>query len=440
MAYNLGILTYPFTKIAADGNGDLQQALGTTLTSQVGIFALPRNKWAKYQPFADSRVFSDRFSDTSSTRLAALKSANWGFGTDGIPTYSTKTTLLSAMSTLAAGSAWTRTALSTLRALDFDGYINESGVSGNGIWGLPYGTANSGKNLKFPFNGSIRLPQTTIGIQYAFDATLQRTPGETLQNYLLHPSDLTSAGGYNLYNWYFGLALVDDEFSDLYILTDQTALSAHTEDSGEIDLSGIRINNSSVVSGSYYLFPILAMNKSASSSAFGSMTSWTSESTLVGRVALIDGYRLPLTVSTTLPALTVTSTVTVNTSGTTTVNVTFANNSGSSVIIAPNTFCYVQAEATADSSTVDYAGALTEAGTAWTANNTRYTDGVTASDGNICAAYVTFGQTASQTIAAGNSLTLTGTISSTSDALGNGYGSGSSVTVCYTISMTRYAV
>ena len=131
MGLSNGILTAPFTKIAANGQGDLQQALNRSETSHIlliadindqGVVVGRIKKFAKHKPFKSNTVVYP-FDPTQSTpelrspeRNADKIAANYG---------------LSAPSTASSvtgvfGTEWTynRPVLGTdpLRALDFDGY------------------------------------------------------------------------------------------------------------------------------------------------------------------------------------------------------------------------------------------------------------------------------------------------------------------------------
>ncbi len=76
------VLTAPFTKIAANGQGDLQKALGSSLMSQIRLFTEPWiNPMAKYKPFRNAApVFA-----TDAARNTARQNARYGFATP-IPT------------------------------------------------------------------------------------------------------------------------------------------------------------------------------------------------------------------------------------------------------------------------------------------------------------------------------------------------------------------
>ena len=82
MSYAGGIMTLPFTKIAAGGQGDLQLAVGRTdLSSQEELFMYGNiNKWAKYKPVKNT-------DDTYASQLDAngewKSTADWWKGRDG---------------------------------------------------------------------------------------------------------------------------------------------------------------------------------------------------------------------------------------------------------------------------------------------------------------------------------------------------------------------
>ena len=141
MGYNdgTGILTYPFTKIAANGNGDLQRALGTAVKSEiqlVGDVAVDNqgnvsdahrvNIKSKFKPFKHSTILFSG-SGSGSDREAALQSVNLGYN---IPSYRNASALFAAAIAAGAGNtlwSWDKpvSGQNPLRALDFDGYGNQ---------------------------------------------------------------------------------------------------------------------------------------------------------------------------------------------------------------------------------------------------------------------------------------------------------------------------
>ena len=140
-----GILTKPFTKIAANGSGDLQLALGRSVKSEIQLVGDVDSNGndvnavhiqSKFKPFKDSTVaFSG--SGTGSDRELALQNTNLGYI---IPssTYNTLAGVFAAAVSAGVGATlwhWDKPVSGTnpLRALDFDEYDNQCD------WPLQYG-------------------------------------------------------------------------------------------------------------------------------------------------------------------------------------------------------------------------------------------------------------------------------------------------------------
>lgn len=71
------ILTAPFTKIAANGQGDLQKALSSSLMSQIRLFTETNiNPMAKYKPFRNATVLFE----SNTARDTARANTRYGFG------------------------------------------------------------------------------------------------------------------------------------------------------------------------------------------------------------------------------------------------------------------------------------------------------------------------------------------------------------------------
>jgi len=131
-------LTYPFTKIAANGNGDLQQALQSSALYQSTLFANGVvAKWAKYKAFQYSGAIADRYSAAgTSARDLALKERS--FGLNNIPIWTGQmnkmvnfwygiSTSGNAPICGAQSEYWTYLRPTTyLRALDFENYIDNA--------------------------------------------------------------------------------------------------------------------------------------------------------------------------------------------------------------------------------------------------------------------------------------------------------------------------
>lgn len=106
MGLSNGILHLPFTKIAANGQGDLQVALGSAIMSQAQLFASQNvNKWAKFKPIKQPN-FS--YADQMDANQDWLPTATWWKGMDGQCglTFTTYDSLSSFFPALLAGLPW----------------------------------------------------------------------------------------------------------------------------------------------------------------------------------------------------------------------------------------------------------------------------------------------------------------------------------------------
>ena len=77
MGWSNNVLTYPFTKIGANGNGDFQQMVESSKTTEIELFKHGTwNKWAKFKYFKDTQA---RVSIPVTSYAAARKAADQGF-------------------------------------------------------------------------------------------------------------------------------------------------------------------------------------------------------------------------------------------------------------------------------------------------------------------------------------------------------------------------
>lgn len=75
------IVHLPISKLKTDGTSDLQQALGSAITSQAQLFASPNiNKWAKYKPVKNSQLSYEGQLDANQDWKST---ADWWKGYDG---------------------------------------------------------------------------------------------------------------------------------------------------------------------------------------------------------------------------------------------------------------------------------------------------------------------------------------------------------------------
>jgi len=128
MGWSNHVLSFPFTKIAANGQGDLQLALHTGSLSQTAMMTGAAgiiNMWSMHKGFKDSHIFSDRYGDTNSARLAALQDKNYGMIAPYEMNFATFLSRLKSDNTFkwvydCPGSG------DVLRALDFEYYTDEA--------------------------------------------------------------------------------------------------------------------------------------------------------------------------------------------------------------------------------------------------------------------------------------------------------------------------
>lgn len=125
MGYSGGYLTAPFTKIAANGQGDLQKALRTTEMTQMRIFANGIiNKWSKHKAFINPTIFTQRYYEggVATARETALRNANFGLSVPALAS--------SPGATLDTQWGYTRpdgrSTAQPQRALDFDLYFADA--------------------------------------------------------------------------------------------------------------------------------------------------------------------------------------------------------------------------------------------------------------------------------------------------------------------------
>lgn len=400
MGYNssTGILTAPFTKTAVNGRGDLQLALKSTSLSHTAIFLNSKiNKWAKYQPFRDTRVFADRYSVAGSDRLAALKAANWGWGTSGIPSYYNFSALRSKLASgVTPGDEWKRQTLSagdTLRALDFDGYASVDNVTRE--WGV---LGARGRWLYFPFGGTINItgPGTgaTVGADNAIIYTMNAADPDVDSSGLLFLNDFAGMAGsyYNYVDWYLGVLITPKTVSTsatsgFYIATDPQPLSYYWKSSAsnpglnvplKVSASGVALPV-----GDYKAYPILCSMNANNGNYLVQLPTWGSENSAPGRMILIDGYNIEFTMSNTAPTG-INVYRSYNTSGSYTIRIVNSNTSGVT-FVANNLFAYVYTEE--DFEPYDNAEREAKAISDWTVDGTRYTSGVMGGSGYVIGRY-----------------------------------------------------
>lgn len=418
MGLSNGILTYPFTKIATNGNGDLQRALGVSSTgmTQANLFANGNiNKWSKKKAFCHSTIFTDKYTDNNSQRLAGLKAAYYGFGYGNvvnIPVYTSASALHSGFSAANEGNVWTYTRPTIgnypLRALDFDGYA----VSAAG-WGLgKYTDANNTLFLNAPFNAYIEC-RTTIGNNMDFYLGISAVSSGASSG-LLSISDFSSMSGFeNLASWYYGVALISKTgtYSNDYYYVLNSAISGN--------ISEAITMTSSVANGTYYIVPILASAHTGNA--------WVGSSSFPTKCVTLDGWFGEITKSSSVSGVTWTADWE-HYGSYVRVTIVVKNNTGAAITVN-KIFSYTMTDVTSESP--DYYSALNTACQAWVNSGTENSAGVKNSSNVVIAAYKSLLST-NTNIGASQTQTFTYDLVTygSNDALGNPYDEYADVRIC----------
>ena len=417
-------LTCPFTKIAANGRGDLQLAWGVSSTgmTQANLFANGKiNKWAKYKPFQHSTVFTDRYGDTNSQRLAGLKSANYGFGSgfvSGTTVFTTKSDLHSGFT-----NTWTyyRPVQGThpLRALDAEGYVGEGG------WSLTkYTDAAGNVILSGPFGCTLQCKETFGQGMLMYAGILPADAGS--DGGLLTIDDFAGLGSgfYDFTQWYFGVALISKSSASndrFYVYN--TKLTQPINIAISIPASGN--NSAQIPAGNYYIVPILCASNSANT--------WTA--TMPGTVVTLDGWYLEGTMSATQTGFSwgISGSPYIS-GGNLMVDIMITNTTGLAVTIN-RMFTYSMADGTYESDTYT---ALVDACRYWVNNKAEATNGAGVKVNNqVVAAYKQLAT--GLIIPAGYNNTLHYAVTTgTKDARGEDYDQDTDVRLCLQYDSTNY--
>lgn len=417
------------TPINTNIGGDIQQALNTKYNGDIGETYKRAaennriNKWAKYRP-----VFGVNTPDTLT--LAQRKAANWGFGENGIPVYSRYADLVAALRTgVTAGSHWTSPSASPMyRLLDLDGYVDNQLVLDDwGVLGVETPTA-----LRFPFAGKLWVSSDMPGPYDTITrAKIEGEDPELHPSGLLYPNDFASMPSplESFDSWYFGVLCVKatigaNESPDLWIVTMANPISSY--DPEDVLLEGISFAKPNVAeaigSGAHNLFPVLT-------SASHGITNFVNcaGSSWGGKVALIDGYRLPITLTASIRTFAMSFSV-VGTN----VSVSIHNNTSVACTITTNSlFAYIMANGLSSAEEDD----VMEAADEWVEDGTKYTSGVTRNNIlvgryiDMFSAFLTANNN-SNVIAAQATVSFTVPIGASVDGHDHSYGSDSDLTVC----------
>ena len=435
MGWSNHVLSFPFTKIAANGQGDLQLALRSGATSQISLWENGVvNKWARRKRFNLNAIYTDRYGDTNSQRLAGLKTALFGFGSSGIPVYTSAAELTAALrSGITAGSHWNLPAATPpYRALDFEGYADDNIVS------LDWGTlgVNSPTWLKFPFEGSLDTSDDPV-TPYSIAAALLEW---TESNGLLYPGDFAGTT-IPLSEWHFGMLVTPATVpasgnTDLWLLTcgdkikeGNNSLTNITFTQGESDTP---LGNP----GQYLIFPIICSiehNNSGNPVFQNYKNTWSGEGGGPGKLVLLDGYRLPIQLTGSSNPLEFTFSM----SSTTQVNISIKNTARLPIrFYGSSMFGYLMSSYVAGrtlSEDVD------DAAVDWVDNGTEYTTSVKDSSNRIIGRYIDCmaafrdanPNSDKSIIPAGATVSFSVSSGASTDGLGYPYGSGAEMYFCY---------
>lgn len=423
-------LTAPFTKIALNGQGDLQRALGVSSTgmTQANLFANGNiNKWAKYKAFKNSIVYTDHYSDTNSQRKAGLIANNYGFGTgfvDGTTVFTSKGTLHSGFA-----NQWTyyRPTIGDgyLRALDFEGYV------GDDAWGMiKYTDAAGNIQLFGPFGVYVSCPSvvgTGTEIYFGIEADSSGAADGLLS--LSDFASLSGTGFFDFGTWYPGVALLHKTNSnyDRYVTMDEAA--SHNRETF-FTIPSVSDSNSPASSalhtGDYYIVPILAQQKAI-----------TLTSTFPTKVVTLDGWYQELSASLSASALSWGITGMPTKSGNNLIATVKITNKTGNNITFNSLFSYTMTDKTSES--LDYYSALNDACQNWVNSpHTENTAGVKNSSNEVIAVYKSH-RSSNFTVNAGASTEISCTVATTAnDALGNAYDEYADIRFCLKHSNNTY--
>lgn len=475
------ILTAPFTKIALNGQGDLQLALGrTTCFSEIQLVGnvdangddlgyLKMQKFAKWQPFSYPSVYYNRYKDcgsigsvaassASTNRLAGLMSRAWGFypisssgtigSTVGIKLYSSLTTLNNPLKNdldnFAAGEHWNRErpkggSYGYYRALDLDGYTarmpwslgNMGGTSDNLQYGFPFGG-----HISFPYNAG---RYDTIRMSISTGDSDNPTESWDSGDHLLYPSDFRRmsdfiAGYPNLLDWYLGVVLQDTASNNYYLITSPNKLSVAYANNIDDAYFEAQFPSGAGTNVAFYIVPILSSE---------AHTSWISTN-MSGSIMTIDGYRSRLNYSSNKMGLSLfaqnDTPKVVN--GNTVINFKLTNGWNTNNTIR-SLYVFLVADGVFDSNDWDTVREIVEN---WSdqyssdyGNTSKMVDIKNGSGKIIARCYNVLSEIGSSTLAGGRVITWTKTISGiTGDGLSNQYNKWTEICVCANTSLDGY--
>ncbi len=417
MAYDEGMgLMVPgqgFTKIAADGQGDLQKALGrTTCYSEIQLIGDvdangnrvgATNKWAKFKPFQYSGVFAD--SGPGSSRETAMRAANFGLSVPTF-TYSNLVSKFNKATPDIADVRWVYTPPTTYyRAEDFLGYVSRCDA-----WQLGQSTASV---LYGPFGLTLTLPSTTIGNNDVITLSMFKDSID----YLVHLDEFQNLT-YTFSDWYIGVLFAPTDGSSYYALYSTGEKPSATD----WQYFEIPIDNNLHNTTYYNIVPVLIQTPSASGAGYRGTS---------GQLCTFDDAYLPnIQKVATSNNLIVSLTKTVTSAGRVSGSIKITNNTGTRINVQ-DLFLYLEAEQIVDgmeSYGLEYHNKILDTVDAWVgSSHTRETSGImgNGSDSSkIIARYLNVSSSAFY-VGVGPSNAVTKTFdfgsSATSDGLGHTY-------------------
>lgn len=285
-----GILYYPFTKIAKNGQGDFQRALHSSKMKQSELFAVPMNIWAMHKGFRDSRgkFAFDRTQSTpalrSPERIAAALAANYGLV---IPRYALADFKTHYSDTWTYNRPRGTSYGEPERCLDFDGYVSDcywltGGAGGHFLYSI--------------FNGSIGVPgdDVSAGDPIRFDIRCCDDPDTGVPG-LLYPYAFKreQEHAYDLSKYYMGIGILDSS-NTLRVITGDRMDAHHTLN--DVDASMLEYIPNACTDGALKIIPLLASQESPVDPNTGLHT-WTSSQN--GYLISLNGAHLSVAKSAT---------------------------------------------------------------------------------------------------------------------------------------------
>lgn len=316
--------------------GDISRATGVGgpnyVMSNMVVQSTIIEKFSKKKP-VDLNAFG-------ALTTAQWKQTNWGLS---IPSYTSASALVAALrSGITPGAHWPYVKPTAWgRALDLDGYVTNAIVVSQ--WGNLGVSPSDETDLTFPFGGRLWVSDTILSAYSRLSAAyLNNSEPEPNPSGLLYPSDF---GGTTLDfpEWYFGVLCIKrsigaSETPDVWAVISANKLKTYDPD--DTILANVPCTQGEqaigIGQGLFYMIPMICSRRPSGISErfFNYKTSWTNEDNGLGKLVMIDGYRLPVTMSTEAEALEITFSVTAGNPASMTVSI--HNDTGAVVTILGN--------------------------------------------------------------------------------------------------------